>query len=192
LKKVTIFCASSSKVADIFFREARIVAEELAERNIEILFGGGDAGLMGAIASVYLEKGKQITGIIPEFMIDNGWAHPTLKHLVRVRDMSERKNKLIYETDAILALPGGPGTLEELSQAITMKQLGQITIPIVLLNTEGYFNTLLTFLDQMIRMKFMRIEHAKMWSVIDDPRKVIHAIEHAPKWDVSSIGLAKI
>jgi len=192
LKKVSIFCASSSKIADVFFRDARIVAEELANRDIEVLYGGGNAGLMGAVASVYLEKGGKITGIIPEFMIDNGWAHPTLENMITVTDMRTRKQMLIRKADAIIALPGGPGTLEELSEAITMKQLGQITIPIVLLNTEGFFNPLLSFWDQMIRMNFMRPVHANMWSVITDPRQIIRALLNAPAWDPSAVGIAKI
>lgn len=191
MKKVSIFSASSSKIDDRFVKAARVAANVLATHDVEVLYGGGDAGLMGAVASVFLEAGKKITGIIPEFMVKNGWAHAALPSLVVVPDMETRKQKLILETEGILALPGGPGTLEEVSQALTMKQLGMITIPIVLLNTHGYFDPLLQFFDQMIAQKFMRQEHRDMWSVISDPEKVYEALVHAPAWDISAIGIAK-
>ena len=164
----------------------------LAREGLTVQFGGGDFGLMGSLSKGVMEEGGNVTGIIPVFMVKAGWAHQGLADLVVVRDMHERKYKLIRETDGIIALPGGPGTLEELSEAITSKQLGLITIPVIIVNIEGYFDPLLRFFEKMVQCNFIRSDHRDMWSVIPDVSGTIQALKDAPGWDASAIGMAKI
>ncbi len=192
MKKVSVFCGSSSRVPDIFYREAEELGRILAREGIEILFGGGDFGLMDHLYKGTVENHGMITGIIPEFMVEAGWAHKELTDLVVVKDMHERKYKLIRETDGIIALPGGPGTLEELSEAITSKQLGLITVPIVLVNIDDYFEPLLRFFEKMEKHNFIRPDHRKMWSVIPHVSSIVQTLHNAPGWDANAIGMAKI
>ncbi len=146
---------------------------------------------MGALArGVMAEEGK-ITGIIPEFMVRNGWAHPGVEQIV-VKDMAERKRKLIRETDGIIALPGGTGTLEELSEALVSKQLGFITTPVVILNSGGFYDSLLSFFNRMIDEQFMRPMHRRMWHVVEHAGEVLRALRDAPSWDAKDAGMAKI
>ncbi len=192
MKKVSVFCGSSNKVPEIFYREAALLGRTLARAGITVLFGGGDFGLMGNVAKGAMEEGGHVIGIIPQFMVDAGWAHQGLVELLVVKDMHERKYKLIQETDGIIALPGGPGTLEELSEAITSKQLGLITVPIILVNINGYFDPLLDLFSSMVRDNFIRPDHLNMWSVIPDVSGIMQALQRAPDWDANAIGLAKI
>jgi len=192
LKKVSVFCGSSSKVPGKFFREAELLGRILARENISIFFGGGDFGLMGNVAKGAMEERGHVTGVIPQFMVDAGWAHKGVDDLVVVKNMHERKYKLIHETDGIVTLPGGFGTLEELSEAITSKQLGLITVPIIFVNINGYFDHLLDFFSSMLDDNFIRPAHLNMWSVIPDVSGVIQALHKAPDWDANVIGMAKI
>ncbi len=192
MKKVSVFCASSSQVPGIYFRETELLAHILARENITIQYGGGDTGLMGSLAEIVQEEKGKIIGIIPEFMVKAGWAHKGLDDLVVVKDMHERKRKLIQETGGIIALPGGSGTLEELSEAITSKQLGLISVPIIVVNINGYYNSLLDFFSRMIRENFLRSEHLEMWSIIPDVSGIVKALKEAPGWSHSAIDLARI
>jgi len=115
-------------------------------------------------------------------MADLEWGHPGLTHLELVEDMRERKHKLLADSDAVVALPGGCGTLEELFEAITLKRLGLYFNPIVLLNTKDFYTPLLRFMDQVIGEKFMNPEHAAMWSLVDEPDQVLPRIRATPKW----------
>ncbi len=146
---------------------------------------------MGSLADAILAENGQIFGIIPEFMVKAGWAHPGV-HQIIVEDMHQRKKKLREGIDAIITLPGGVGTLEELLEMITLKQLGQIIVPIIIINTSNYYEHLLSFLEKMIREKFMRDVHRNIWSVTDDPASVIETINNAPDWDGSAIKIAPV
>ncbi len=191
IKTVSVFCASSNHVPATYLRAAEQLGRLLAEEGVAVWFGGGDFGLMGSLARGVMDAGGKITGIIPEFMVRNGWAHAEVEQIV-VRDMAERKGKLIRESDGIIALPGGAGTLEELSEALVSKQLGFITAPVVILNSGGFYDGLLSFFDRMIREQFMRPLHRRMWSVVDHADEVIPALRHAPPWDAEDAAMAKI
>ncbi len=191
LKTVSVFCASSNHVPATYLREAEQLGHLLAEEGIAVWFGGGDFGLMGYLARGVMDAGGKITGVIPEFMVRNGWAHPEVEQFV-VKDMAERKRKLIRESDGIVALPGGAGTLEELSEALVSKQLGFISSPVVILNSEGFYDGLLSFFDRMIGEQFMRPMHRRMWSVVDHAGEVLQALREAPSWDTGDAGMAKI
>ncbi|HJU07927.1 MAG TPA: TIGR00730 family Rossman fold protein [Rhodanobacteraceae bacterium] len=184
--RICVYCASSNQ-ADPRYREAAFhLGELLASDGHSIVYGGGSAGSMGAVADGALSKGGEVIGVLPRFMADLEWGHPGLTHLDLVDDMRERKHRLLTDSDAVVALPGGCGTLEELFEAITLKRLGLYFKPIVLLNTRGYYNALQTFLERMIEERFMNPEHAAMWSIADTPEDVLPAIRNAPVWDASA------
>ncbi len=163
----------------------------LGEEGISVLFGGGDFGLMGRLAEGVRDAGGMITGIIPRFMVERGWAHPGVEQRI-VAGMAERKRILVRESDGLIALPGGTGTLEELTEALVSKQLGFIRSPIVIVNTGGFYDELLRFLDKMVAEKFLRTEHRRMWSVAPAAAEALEALHHAPSWGEEDAGMAKI
>src|SRR4249920_2119993 len=145
--RICVYAASSPQAAPEFLDAARKLGEILAENQCSIVYGGGSQGLMGAVADGALSRGGQVIGILPKFMADLEWGHPGLTHLDLVEDMRERKHRLLSDSDAVIALPGGCGTLEELSEAITLKRLGLYFNPIVLVNTNGFWDPLIRMLD---------------------------------------------
>ena len=192
LNRVCIFCASSPGIHQDFFEEAKILAGELVRNNISVNYGGGSRGLMGTLADTMLEMGGSITGYIPHFMVEMEWAHPDVTNMVKVHDMHERKYLMRKNTDAVIALPGGVGTLEELMEVITLKQLGQFTKPVVLLNTNHFYDPLLTFLQNMVKQQFMRDIHKKLWQVAPSATDVLGAIMNAPAWNPDAIQFAAV
>jgi uncharacterized protein (TIGR00730 family) len=180
--RICVYAASSALVADEFHVAARALGETLAAAGHSIVYGGGSQGLMGSLADGALAHGGEVIGILPKFMADLEWGHPGLTHLDLVEDMRERKHKLLTGSDAVIALPGGCGTLEELFEAITLKRLGLYFNPIILLNTRNFYAPLQTFLQQVIAEKFMNPEHAAMWSLVDRVEDALPAIAATPKW----------
>jgi uncharacterized protein (TIGR00730 family) len=192
LKKITVYAASSSKIEPYFFDAAKRLGKILADNHITCVYGGGRLGLMGALADSILENKGKIIGIIPEFLNTIELGHTGLTYLHVVDSMHTRKTKLVEETDAVIALPGGVGTLEELLEIITWKQLGFFTKPIVILNINGYYDPLLAMLDKIIAERFLRPKHSDMWQVAQNPEEVLDLIEKAPKWDVEAIKFAQV
>ena len=180
--RVCVYAASSAQVAPHFFAAARELGETLAADGHAIVYGGGSHGLMGALADGALARGGEVIGVLPRFMADLEWGHPGLTHLDLVEDMRERKHKLLADSDAVIALPGGCGTLEELFEAITLKRLGLYFNPIVLLNTQGFYAPLQAFLQQVIAGKFMNPDHAGMWSLADTVAEILPTIRATPAW----------
>ena len=184
---VTIYCASSPQVDECFFEATQQLAVLLAKRNTSIVYGAGKIGLMGCIADTALENDGSVTGVIPQFMVERDWCHKYLSHLVITQDMHERKQTMARLGDAAIALPGGCGTLEELLEIITWKQLGLYTHPIIILNTAGYYDPLLQMLQNALDYRFMRDIHAHLWHVAQTPEEVITALDNIAEWD-SSLG----
>lgn len=147
---------------------------------------------MGALADGALSKSGDVTGVIPRFMADLEWQHPGIGDMQVVEDMRERKRRLLTGSDAVVALPGGCGTLEELFEAITLKRLGLYLNPIILLNTLDYWDPLVAFLHKVIEQRFMNPEHAKLWSIAPTPEDVLPAIANAPKWEAADRKLAVV
>jgi uncharacterized protein (TIGR00730 family) len=133
-----------------------------------------------------------VIGIIPRFMIDVEWQHPGLANLQVVEDMRERKHRLLTGSDAVVALPGGSGTLEELFEALTLKRLALYFNPIVLLDTNGFYTPLQRFLERAIDERFMNREHLKMWSLVERVEDVLPAIRNAPAWDKDARNYAAV
>lgn len=189
---VCIFAASSSRIDHEYGIVAARLGELLAGEGIDVVFGGGGIGLMGTLADAVLEKGGRITGVIPAFMREEGWGHDRLTEMIVTNDMSERKRRMFSMSDAVVALPGGVGTLEELTEAITLKQLSLFDGPILILNTLGYYNALLEFIDHMIASNFMRFEHKGIWEVVDTPEEVLTALRRKERGSEEWRKIAKI
>ncbi len=192
MKSIAVFCASSPQVPQVYFDAARKVSRFLVEAGYGIVYGGGAVGLMGALADEALKHNGQITGIIPRFMVDVEWEHKLVEDMIHVGTMSKRKELMVQKSSAILALPGGTGTLEELFEVMSLKKLGQYPHPIVVLNTDGFYDGLLQLTNRMVEEKFMRPVHNKMWAIVNEPEEVIPAIERAHPWDAGSIGFAAL
>ena len=180
--RVCVYAASSQHSHAAYRDAARTLGGLLARAGCTLVYGGGSAGSMGAIADGALAAGGEVVGILPRFMADLEWGHPGLTKLELVEDMRERKHRLLSDSDAVVALPGGCGTLEELFEAITLKRLGLYFNPIILLNTRAFYRPLQAFLQQVIGERFMNAEHAAMWSLVDTPDEVLPAIRATPKW----------
>ena len=192
IKRVAVYAASSSQVSSEYIDAAAELGRTLAAEGIEIVYGAGKVGLMGALADTALDAGGKVTGVIPQFMVDNGWGRGKLTNLIVTPDMHTRKEKIVSLADATIALPGGVGTLEELMEIITWKQLGLYANPIVILNTRGYFNPLKEMLERAVEEKFMREIHRNLWSIADTPRQAADLIRNTPQWDTAISKMAQM
>ena len=187
-----IYCASSPRIDREYFRAADELTGILVQNNITIYFGGGKHGLMGQVATrVNLDNGK-IVGVIPGFMKDENWHNEEIGEMIVVNSMHKRKETIFKHSEALIALPGGCGTIEELMEAITWKQLGLFNGPIIILNTRGYYDPLVTLLDKMVNESFLREVHRNMWSVINNPSEIMGAIKESPPWSVNARNFAAV
>lgn len=181
-RAVCVYCASS-RTSHPEYREAAFrLGAVLAQQQLEIVYGGGARGSMGALADGALSKGGRVVGILPRFMADLEWGHPGLTELELVEDMRIRKHLMLARSHAAIALPGGSGTLEELLEAITLKRLGLYFNPILLVNTRGFFDPLVELLARAIEERFMDERHARMWEVVAQPEEVPEALGRASTW----------
>ena len=191
--KVCVYCSSSSKIDKIYFEATEKLAKEFIEENIQVIYGGGGNGLMGHLADIIIDNGGKIKGISPKFMQDIEWTHKRLTDLEIVTTMHERKTKFLDNIDAVVALPGGCGTLDELIEAITWKRLGIFTKPIVIINTNGFYDPLIQMLEKLVAQKFMDKMFLEMWSVVNDPSEVLITIKNTTDWnrDASNFAINK-
>lgn len=177
---VVVYCASSAQISQCYFEAAALMGELLAENGITCINGAGKQGLMGALNDAVLRHGGKVKGVIPRFMVDAGWGHDLLTETIVTGTLHERKAAMADHSDAVIALPGGVGTLEELVEIITWKQLGLYHNPIILLNINHYYDPLLAFFDQMIDEKFMKSDSREMWQVASTPGEVIALLHNFP------------
>ncbi len=192
LKRICVYCASSNKIKSAFFEATAKVAKVLVNENIEVVFGGGATGLMGQLADSVLAHNGKIVGIMPHFMTEVEWAHKGVKDFHITSSMHTRKQLFLENIDGIIALAGGTGTLEELLEVITLKKLGFFTKPIVILNTDGYYDPLKEMLDRCIAENFMAEKHREMWTFVTQPEDVLPALKNAPVWISEAIHFAAI
>lgn len=185
IRQVCIYCASSALTPEKYLLAADQLATALVKNNIRVVYGGGSTGLMGRIADRVLALGGEIIGIMPNFMKEVEWAHKQVKQFYFVADMHERKKRFLEGTDALIALPGGSGTLEELLEAITWKRLGLFPHPIIIFNQDGYYDPLLKQLEVCEVEKFMSAQHKAMWTVVDQVDQIIPAAQQAAIWEMS-------
>ena len=190
--RICVYCASSAKIDEIYFEATERLAKVLVNSNVQVIYGGGGHGLMGKLADTVLAQGGQIKGIMPQFMNEVEWAHKNVTDIEFTKTMHERKAKFLENIDALIALPGGTGTLEELLEAITLKRLGQFTKPIIILNTNGYYDPLILMLERCVEEKFLRPIHAEMWTFVHQPEEVMSAINQSMEWDENAISFAAV
>jgi len=154
-KQVTIYCSSSNEIPAIYFSETEKAIRKLTERGYGIRYGGGDRGLMGTVANTALKHGGKITGIIPVFMIEREWEHKGITELIHVKTMHERKALLLHNSCAVIAFPGGVGTIDELFDAVSLKKLGFYPYPIIIFNINNYFDPLNKLMLKMTGENFL-------------------------------------
>ena len=174
---VCVFGASSANIDTRYADDARELGRCLAENGWRCVNGGGSVGLMGAVTDGTLDAGGEVTGVIPKFMVDNGWCYDRLEDVVVTADMHQRKQIMSEMADAVIALPGGVGTLEELLETLTWRQLGLVKTPIIILNSLGYYDNLLSMLSHAIDEGFMKQSHARLWQVATTPQQAIALLD---------------
>lgn len=190
--KVCVFAASSSRIDEAYMIAASELGTVFAREGVHAIFGGGGIGLMGLFADAMLADGGKITGVIPKFMMDEGWGHDGVSDMIVTADMSERKKTIFAMSDAAVALPGGVGTLEELTEVITLKQLGQFNKPIIIINVNGFYDHLIEFFEHMFRGNFIRLEHKDIWQIVTMAEEVVPAITNYTGWHADPKVIARI
>ena len=183
INSVCVYCASSTKIDSVYFGAARELGALLGQRQIRLINGAGNMGLMSAVSDAALRAGGEVTGVIPRFMVEQGWHHTGLTKLIETETMHERKRMMADLSDGVIALPGGCGTLEELLEIITWKQLGLYLNPIVILNINGFYDSLLEMLQRAVDENFMRKEHRAIWKVASDPEEAVNLLYTTPVWN---------
>ncbi|MBU5212417.1 TIGR00730 family Rossman fold protein [Heyndrickxia oleronia] len=173
MKKLAVFCGSSSGASSIYIEEAKKLGKELAKRNIALVYGGASVGVMGAVADSLLEEGGHVIGVMPTFLENREIAHKKLTELFIVDTMHERKAKMADLADGFIALPGGPGTLEEFFEIFTWAQLGLHQKPCGLLNINHYYDPLLALFDHMTKEQFLHEKYRHMALVSNDPKDLL-------------------
>jgi hypothetical protein len=188
--RVCVYCASSGQCDPIYLDAAEGLGRHLARHRATLVYGGGGAGAMGRLAEGALSAGGTAIGVIPRFMVELEWGHKQLTEMCIVEDMRERKRQMLAGADAVVALPGGCGTLEELFEAITLKRLGHYLGPIILVNTRGFYDRVVAALEHCITERFMDTRHRDMWTLVNEPEDVWSAIESAPRWSAENRNFA--
>ncbi len=172
-QSITVYGASSPQVDEVFKAASREVGREVALAGFKLTSGAGRSGLMASAIDGALAEGGEAIGVIPRFMDERGWAHAGLTEKVVTPDMHSRKELMLTTAHGVIALPGGVGTLEELLEAITWRQLGLYHGNIVILNTDGYYTPLLQMLDNTISRHFMGSDHQQLWQVAATPGEAV-------------------
>ena len=185
INSVCVYSASSTKIDSIYFETARELGTLLARSGVRVVNGAGNMGLMAAVSDAALAAGGRVTGVIPRFMVEQDWHHKGLTELIEVDTMHERKQKMADLSDAVIAPPGGCGTLEELLEVITWKQLGLYLKPIVILNVKGYYDPLLEMFGRAAEEHFMGARHMDIWRVARTAQEAWELVQSTPLWDVS-------
>ena len=192
IKMVTVYASSSAALKPVYYDAARRLGETLASAGKSIIYGAGGGGLMGSMADGALSKNGKVYGVVPGFLQDLELTHRGLTGLRVVEEMRVRKQLMLEDSQAVVTLPGGSGTYEELFEALTMKRLGRWAGPIILVNTDGFYDGLLQFLQHSVDERFMGRSHLKMWSVVNQPEEVLEAFENSHYWDSDALQFANV
>jgi uncharacterized protein (TIGR00730 family) len=167
VKRVAVYCGSADGTDPAFIREAKRLGAALAEAGLGLVYGGASVGLMGAVADAALAGGAEVIGVLPEILSGSEIAHRGLTRLEMVPTMHERKARMVKLADAFLMLPGGYGTLDEMMEIVTWKQLRLHAKPCILINTSGYWDGLLAFLDRAVDAGFLKAENRRLLEVVE-------------------------
>jgi len=178
MNSVCVFCGSSAGSRESYKTAARKLGRQLAERGITLVYGGSNVGLMAIIADEALKHGGKVIGVMPDSLIEKEVAHPGLTEFVRCDSMSERKDVMMNMSDGFIAMPGGIGTLDELFEVMSWNQLGLMKKPMALLNTDHYWDQLLSFLNHTVQEQFVRIEHRSNLIAEEDEAALLALMEN--------------
>ncbi|MCD6347115.1 MAG: TIGR00730 family Rossman fold protein [Bacteroidales bacterium] len=192
MKRICVYCASSTNLAPIYVEHAIKLATILANNNIQLVFGGGRAGLMGVLADKMNEMSGTTIGIMPHFMKDVEWHHENLTEMIWTDTMSQRKELMIENVDAVITLPGGCGTMEEFMETLSLKRLGMFIKPMIILNTNNFYDPLIDLLDAMVHENFLGSKHSDMYEVVNKPEDILEAIRRSKPWDASAKSFALV
>lgn len=183
IRSICVFCGSSPGRLETYTKTAYRVGETIAETGRRLVFGGGSVGMMGAVADGALAKDGEVIGVIPNGLADKERMHAGASEMIRVETMHQRKARMADESDAFVALPGGMGTLEELTEIFTWGQLGIHGKPFGLLNVEGYFDPFVSFLDHMVAEEYLRARHRNLITIHE---KFDELVERFERWEAPS------
>jgi uncharacterized protein (TIGR00730 family) len=184
LTSICVFCGSSFGADPIYKEKAEVLGKLLAEEKITLIYGGSHLGLMGVLADSVLKYGGMVKGVITNQLQDKGIAHKDLSELHIMENMNDRKAMMIEMADAFIALPGGYGTLDEITEVLSLNQLSIINKPCALLNIKGFFNDYIKQLDHTVQEKLLRPEHRNMLIVDDDDKRLIEKIRNYKTVDI--------
>ncbi|AZV40916.1 TIGR00730 family Rossman fold protein [Peribacillus asahii] len=173
MKRIAVFCGSSIGASHTYKEGAIQLGKELARRGITLVYGGSSVGIMGTVADAVLEAGGQAIGVIPKMLEEKEIAHLHLTELIVVNSMHERKTKMVELADGFIALPGGPGTLEEFFEVFTWAQLGLHQKPCGILNIDHYYDLLISFFNHMNEQQFLQDKHRSIALVDSNPADLI-------------------
>ncbi|MDO1605703.1 TIGR00730 family Rossman fold protein [Lactobacillus sp. YT155] len=168
MPKIAIFCGASTGFDSKYIDKTKELGQWMVRNNYDLVYGGGNRGLMGVIADSVLDAGGKVYGFIPQFLVDDEQAHPGLTSLEIVDNMDQRKQKMMAMADACLALPGGPGTIEEISEAYSWQRVGQNDSPTIIFNQDSYYKHLQEMYDQMVELGFLTQQHRDLLLFSDD------------------------
>ena len=178
MKHIGIFCGSAMGANPVYREQATLLGKEMAQVGMDLVFGGGNIGLMRIIADEMLKHDRRVIGIMPHFLAEKEITHFNVTEMLLVDDMHQRKQQMIERSDAFIAMPGGFGTLDEISEVLVGYQLNSINKPLALYNIHHYFDHFLHFLDTMVAEGFLRREHRHNIIVEDNPKKLINKLLH--------------
>jgi uncharacterized protein (TIGR00730 family) len=190
--RICVYCASSNRTPEKYLDHGRTFARILAQNRIDLLFGGSRSGLMGAMADELMKSGGRAIGIMPRFMQEVEWHHQELTQMITTETMAERKEAMIRDVDAVVAFPGGCGTMEEFMETLSLKRLGLFRKPIIVLNSFGFYDPLIDLLEAMLRDHFLGPRHREMWTVVDTPEHILPAIAGNAGWDSEARSFALV
>jgi len=173
VKKLSVFCGSSNGASNIYIEGAKTLGKELAKRDIALVYGGASVGIMGAVADSVLDEGGYVIGVMPSFLDNREISHKNLSELIIVDSMHERKAKMADLADGFIALPGGPGTLEEFFEIFTWAQLGLHHKPCGLLNINHYYDPLIALFNHMSEEQFLHEKYRTMALVDNEPKRLL-------------------
>ncbi len=184
IKSICVFCSSSNSIDDVYFETATDLGHRIGQLGLGLVYGGASIGLMGAIARATHEKGGRVLGVIPEFFRDKdkNFEYSKADELIIVETMRIRKAVMDERADAFIALPGGIGTLEEVIEILSMKQLGLTEKPLVFVNTNNFYDGLISNLQNMVDLKFAKSSTLELFAVCPDPLSALEFIfSYQPK-----------
>lgn len=182
IKAVAVYCASSTQVGQAYVEDAAKLGELFAKHGVTLVYGGGAVGLMGAICDAVKAHGGKAIGVIPRFMVEKGWLRPGLDEVIEVETMAERKRIMAEITDAAIALPGGVGTFDELMDIVALKKVGLYLKPVVIVNTQNYYQPLATLLERSVTEHFQDEKFRHVWRMANTPEEAMDFVFSEPYW----------